>query len=157
MKKAAVAGIVVIVILAYAFLQKQESTSTLPSAPNQTGNRENGNSTNPNDSSSQTQSTPSASASTTLKDGTYTGDQVNVFYGDLQVQATVTGGKITDIQFPVYPNDSGHTQEISNIALPQLKQEALQAQSANVDVISGATQTSQGFVQSLSSALAKAQ
>jgi uncharacterized protein with FMN-binding domain len=90
------------------------------------------------------------------KDGQYTGDVVSNNYGDVQVEAIINGGKITDVQFLTYPNHAGHSQEISNYSMPLLKQEAIQAQSARVDIVSGATQTSESFIQSLSSALAKA-
>jgi uncharacterized protein with FMN-binding domain len=92
----------------------------------------------------------------TYKDGTYTGAVADAFYGNLQVVAVIQGGNLTDVQFPVYPNDGGHTSQLSKTDLPILKQEAIAAQSANVDIISGATQISQAFEQSLSSALAQA-
>ena len=92
-----------------------------------------------------------------LKDGTYSGDTTDAFYGLMQVQLVVTGGKISDIKFLQYPDKPGHTTEVSTVALPMLRQEAIQKQSAPVDVISGATQTSDAFNQSLASALVKAQ
>lgn len=97
-----------------------------------------------------------SSSSKTYKDGTYTGDTADAFYGNMQVQIVVSGGKITDINFLQYPNTPGHTTEVNNMALPILKQEAITAQSTNVDVVSGATQTSNAFIESLSSALTKA-
>jgi uncharacterized protein with FMN-binding domain len=63
---------------------------------------------------------------------------------------------ITDVSWPVYPNDPGHTTEVSASSLPALKQEAIAAQSANVDIVSGATQTAEAFQQSLAAALAQA-
>ena len=60
------------------------------------------------------------------------------------------------IQFPQYPNERGHTIEVSQQALPILQQEAIQSQNASVDIVSGATDTSQAFIQSLQSALNKA-
>jgi uncharacterized protein with FMN-binding domain len=93
---------------------------------------------------------------TGYKDGQYTGTVADAVYGQLQVKAVISQGKITDVQFLQYPNHSGHTTEVSNMALPQLKSEAIQAQSANVDIVSGATQTSQAFMQSLQSALTQA-
>ena len=100
---------------------------------------------------------PPPTSGTSLKDGSYTGSTVDAFlYGQVQVKAIVSGGKLTDIQVLQYPNHAGHSAELSSMALPQLKQEAIQAQSANVDAVSGATQTSQAFMVSLHSALAKA-
>lgn len=90
------------------------------------------------------------------KDGTYTGNSVDAFYGLVQVQAVISRGKITDIKFLSYPQDRQHSLQLSNFSLPQLKSEVIQSQSNNVDVISGATQTSEAFIQSLSSALSKA-
>lgn len=90
------------------------------------------------------------------KDGTFTGSVADAFYGNVQVQAIIQGGKLIDVKFLDYPQDRGTSARISNQSLPQLKTEAIQSQNAKVNIISGATQTSQGFIQSLSSALALA-
>ncbi len=90
------------------------------------------------------------------KDGTYTGQTVDVNYGLVEVQATVRNGKIAGVQFLQFPNDRRTSQQINAIAMPYLQQEAIQAQSANVDIVSGATLTSEGFQMSLQSALANA-
>ena len=92
----------------------------------------------------------------TYKDGVYVGDAVDAFYGIVQVQATIAKSRITNVTFLKYPNDRENTIRISNLAMPQLVSEAIKVQSAQVDMISGATQTVEGFQQSLSSALAKA-
>jgi len=68
----------------------------------------------------------------------------------------VQGGKLTDVQFLDYPHDRRTSQRINQQADPWLIQEAIQAQSANVDIISGATLTSQAFAQSLYTALNQA-
>ncbi len=91
-----------------------------------------------------------------FKNGTYTGPTVDVIYGYVQVQAVVQNGKITNVQFLQYPQDRRTSQYINSFAVPVLQQEALQAQSANVNLISGATLTSEGFVQSLQTALSQA-
>ncbi len=99
---------------------------------------------------------PTATAPTTAgqyKDGAYTGQSANAFYGIVQVKAIIQGGKLTDVQFLSYPSDRRTSQRINSQAMPWLTQEAVQAQSAQVDLISGATLTSQAFVQSLQSAL----
>ena len=62
-------------------------------------------------------------------------------------------GKITDVQVPVYPQENGRDQQINAYALPALRQETLDAQSATIDAVSGATVTSDGYRQSLQSAL----
>ena len=95
-------------------------------------------------------------ANSLYRDGTYTGDVADAFYGNVQVQATIQGGKITDVQFLDYPQDRRTSQRINQVAVPYLKSEAVQAQSANVNIISGATLTSQAFMQSMQSALSKA-
>ncbi len=102
---------------------------------------------------------PSGTPNNTVKykDGTYTGIVGSASqYGDIQVQAIITGGKITDIKFLQFPTGGGHTAEVTAMAEPILKQEAIVAQSANVSIVSGATQDTQGFIQSLQSALDQA-
>lgn len=90
------------------------------------------------------------------KNGSYTGSSADAFYGLVQVKAIIIGGKITDVQFLNYPQDNGSSLSRSNYAMPILKSEAIQAQSANVNIVSGATETSRAFIQSLSSALSQA-
>jgi uncharacterized protein with FMN-binding domain len=88
--------------------------------------------------------------------GTLTGDPVQIPFGVVQVQVTMANGQITDVQTLQAPNDNPHSNSISNYATPQLRSEVLQAQSANVNTIGGATYTSEGYLQSLQSALDKA-
>jgi uncharacterized protein with FMN-binding domain len=90
------------------------------------------------------------------KDGTYTGATVDAYYGLVEVQVSVRNGKIADVQFLQYPNDRRTSVEINSQAMPWLQQEAIQAQSANVNIISGATFTSEGFAMSLDAALKNA-
>jgi uncharacterized protein with FMN-binding domain len=92
----------------------------------------------------------------TYKDGTYTGAMEDAFYGNVQVQVLITHGKINNIQFLQHPSDAMRSVAINDIAMPNLTQEAIQAQQANIDIVSGATQTSQAFIQSLQSALNQA-
>jgi uncharacterized protein with FMN-binding domain len=84
---------------------------------------------------------------------TYTGAVASTRWGDVQVSITVSGGKITDVAVPVYPSGNGRDQEINASALPVLRQETLAAQSAGIDAVSGATVTSDGYLESLQSAL----
>jgi uncharacterized protein with FMN-binding domain len=74
-------------------------------------------------------------------------------YGDVQVQVTTSGGKITQVTAVRLPTGDGRSQEISSFAGPQLAQQALAAQSANIDGVSGATYTSESYRASLQSAL----
>lgn len=90
------------------------------------------------------------------KDGSYAGPVTDAYYGNVQVQAVIQGGKLADVQFLQYPNDRSTSIKINSQAMPILKQEAVQAQSANVNVVSGATATSEAFQQSLAAALAMA-
>jgi uncharacterized protein with FMN-binding domain len=85
--------------------------------------------------------------------GTFTGGSVDTRWGPVQVQISVADGKITDVQAVVYPQGNHRDVEINDYALPLLQQEVLQAQSAQIDAISGATVTSDGYVSSLQSAI----
>lgn len=99
---------------------------------------------------------PTATPRGKYKDGSYTGNVADAFYGNIQVQVVITGGKITDVIFLQYPSDRRTSIEINSQAMPMLKQEAMQAQSAQVDGVSGATASSGAFIQSLQNALQKA-
>ncbi len=84
------------------------------------------------------------------KDGTYTGIVGSASqYGDIQVQAIITDGKIIDKKFLQFPSGGGHTAEVTAVAQPALKQEAIAVQSAKVNIVSGATQDTEGFIRSL--------
>lgn len=97
-----------------------------------------------------------AQTATTYKDGSYTGTVADAYYGSVEVKATISGGKITDVTFLQYPDTHDTSVYINRQAMPYLQQEAVQAQSAQVNTISGATYTSQAFQQSLTSALDQA-
>jgi uncharacterized protein with FMN-binding domain len=87
---------------------------------------------------------------------TYTGDPASTRWGPVQVQITVADGTITDVSVVDYPQENGKDQQINARALPVLVQETLTAQSADIDMVSGATVTSDGYVESLQSALDQA-
>ena len=87
--------------------------------------------------------------------GTFTGNVIRTPYGPVQVAIVVKGGKITDVQELQLPSDRRLSQQISDYAGPILRSQTLSAQSANIDGVSGASYTSQGFYQSLQSALAQ--
>lgn len=87
---------------------------------------------------------------------TVNGPVVQTEWGPVQVQVTVHGTTITDVAVPVYPNGNSRDQEINAYALPILVQATLNAQSADVDMVSGATITSGGYLQSLQAALDEA-
>jgi uncharacterized protein with FMN-binding domain len=99
---------------------------------------------------------PSASPSATgLKSGSFTGQDVANFFGDVQIQLVVSGGRITDVKALLYPTDRPQSAYISSVAIPLLHDEVLKAQSAQIDIIGGATFTSQSYAQSVQSALDK--
>jgi uncharacterized protein with FMN-binding domain len=98
---------------------------------------------------------PSASSAGSGTSGTktYTGSVAQTRWGPVQVTVTVTKGKITDVAIPVYPSGNGRDQEINAYALPILRQETLSAQNASINTVSGATVTSNGYLESLQAAL----
>jgi uncharacterized protein with FMN-binding domain len=96
-------------------------------------------------------STPSTSTASDTK--LVTGSVVNTRYGPIQVQVTFSGSKITAVQALQTPSDDRRSESINEQAVPMLTQEALSSQSANIDTISGATYTSDGYKQSLQSAI----
>lgn len=101
---------------------------------------------------------PTSIPSTTgqYKDGTYTGSVEDAFYGNYQVQAIIQGGRLTDINFLQTPNDNSTSRRINAEAMPILKSEAIAAQSAQVDIVSGASDSSPAFIKSLTNALSQA-
>ena len=104
-------------------------------------------------SSSSGTSSSGSSSSAAASAGTFTGSVVDTRYGPVQVQVTVSGGTITAVEALQYPSTDPHSSRINATAIPALVQEALQAQSAQVNSVSGATYTSEAFMQSLQSAL----
>ncbi|MDD5040926.1 MAG: FMN-binding protein [Candidatus Peribacteraceae bacterium] len=108
------------------------------------------------DSSSSAQGTASAIRQIPYRDGSYTGISADAFYGNIKVQVTVQGGSIADVRFLDYPKDRPNSVEVNTYAMPLLRSEAITAQSAPVDTVSGATFSSMAFNQSFASALAQA-
>lgn len=112
--------------------------------------------------SSETPSQPTTTAPTDVqtnkkfKDGEFTGPVSDAFYGNVQVKAIIQNGKITDVQFLDYPNDRSTSIRINTDAMPALTSEAIQTQNAQVDIVSGATDTSKAFIESLQGALSQA-
>jgi uncharacterized protein with FMN-binding domain len=98
----------------------------------------------------------SSSASSTATTTTYTGDAASTKYGPVQVEITVANGTVTDVSVIDYPSNNGKDQQINARALPVLVQETLDAQSADIDMVSGATYTGDGYTESLQSALDQA-
>ncbi|MGZ6312192.1 MAG: FMN-binding protein [Candidatus Limnocylindrales bacterium] len=88
--------------------------------------------------------------------GQFTGQVASTQFGPVQVQVTLANGRITDVTALQLPSDHRRSQQISSYAEPILRSEALQAQSAQIDLVSGATYTSEAYAQSLQSALDQA-
>ncbi len=82
-----------------------------------------------------------------------TGRVVDTQYGPVQVKVVETSGRISNVVAVQLPEGSPYDQQVDQIAVPQLRQEAISANSAKLDVVSGATYTSQGYAESLQSAL----
>ena len=98
-------------------------------------------------------SSGSSGSSSQTATKTTQGSAAQTPYGPVQVEITTSGSKVTDVSVLQYPNSSGQDQQINSYALPRLIDATLQAQSAQIDMVSGATYTSNGYVQSLQSAL----
>ena len=117
---------------------KSGTTTTTPSTP------------------AATTPTPASTPKAAGVSGTFTGASANTIYGPVQVQITLSNGKITNATALTYPTGSFRDQQINSQAIPLLVQETLAAQSSNIQGVGGASYTSQGWYNSLVSALAKA-
>ncbi len=87
---------------------------------------------------------------------TVTGDTIDTRWGPVQVRVTLSGSRITNVEAVRLPDGNPRDEEINGFAVPQLTQETLSAQSAQIDSVSGATYTSEGYIRSLQSALDRA-
>jgi uncharacterized protein with FMN-binding domain len=151
MKKYIIAGVLVVAFVAYLIFANKGSVPVAVTPETPTTTTSTGNASGAGAAGGGT----ATASSGQYKDGTYTGSVADAFYGNLQVVAVIKNGAITDVTFPQAPS-GGHSGEVSAQALPILRQEAISAQSANVNIVSGATQDSQAFQQSMASALAQA-
>ena len=87
---------------------------------------------------------------------TITGAVETTMYGPMQVKVTLEGQKITNVAVLQETNDGQESTQIDSFSIPKLNAETLAAQSARIDTVSGATQTSTGYIGSLQSALDQA-
>ncbi|MFC6176335.1 FMN-binding protein [Companilactobacillus huachuanensis] len=110
-----------------------------------------------NKAQTSSSSTSSNTTSGKYKDGTYTGTSTSTRWGDVQVEITVANGKLTKITVLSSPNSEQKSIAINEQALPTYKSEAIKAQSASIQQISGATETYKGFTGSLQNALNQAE
>ena len=137
------ASTIAIVVLLFGYhtsTNKSTSAATVPSAGAPTTT------SSPQDSSS--------SNSSNIK--TYTGSVAQTRWGPVQVKITVQDGKVTKVTVLQQPNGNRRDQEINDQALPILIDETVSAQSAKIDMVSGATVTSEGYLQSLQAAIDEA-
>ena len=160
MKKTVVSVVIIGAFVLYCFFYGHSGfapvipTTAVESRPSSSATAAASTST-PNASATPGTTTTPASGSL-YKDGSYTGSVDDAQWGVVQVKAIITNGKITDVQFLQYPNDRSRSVYINSIADTQLTSEAIQVQSANVDVVTGATDSSLAFIQSLTDALSQA-
>lgn len=135
----------------YTFVPTTENSTT------QINNNSNSqNTTSTTNSNSTTTSSNSTTTTGQMKDGTYTGEVVRTRRGDVQLSITVSGGKISEITPLIYPNEDRDSKQINANAIPKYVAEAIDVQSANITLISGATETYNGFTGSLQDAINKA-
>lgn len=158
-RKLLLSTFVVIAFAAYAAIERLTRTTgvaeaaSTPSADSPVAGQSSARQAAPQAQPTQAPASNAVPAASGYKDGTYQGQPVDAYYGLVQVQVSIQGGAISSVQFLQYPNDRRTSQQINSIAMPWLQQEAVQAQSANVNIISGATLTSEGFQMSLQTAL----
>lgn len=157
MKKFIISICTLTLLVAYSLIARHEQSEiSQPNALSTTIT------TSPTRQTSDPGSLPSAADSHTVgnakayKDGSHTGRAANAYYGEVQVKVSVNDGRITDVSFVQYPDTHSTSISINRQAMPYLQQEAIKSQSPNVDIISGATYTSQAFIQSLQDALTQA-
>jgi uncharacterized protein with FMN-binding domain len=156
------ASTVTIVVLLFGYHTSTNKTSAAVtssgSSPATTSSSSEPSTSSSSPSSSPTSSgtTPSGTTSSSTTTKAYTGTVAQTRWGPMQVQITVQGDKITKVTVLQQPNGNNKDAEINSYALPILVQDTLSAQSAQIDMVSGATVTSDGYLTSLQSALDQA-
>ena len=156
MRKGLVIILAVAIIGALGVYSKAQKTSANSTTQNTTSSTTSEPAAINTSTSSQTAIGSVNPSASTYKDGTYTGDKVSTIYGDVEVATVVSGGKIVEVKFLKMPSDEGRSREVTAFSESPLKQSTLSKQSAHVDFVSGATQTSEGYERSLQSALNQA-
>ncbi len=155
MKKTIVSAILIGIFVLYCFLHAANAVAIVPTSRSSSSSTSAATATaTPGTTATSGRTSTSGS---TYKNGTYTGNVADAQWGVVQVQVAIQNGEIINVQFLQYPNERNRSVEINSYADPILVNEAIQAQSAKVDIVSGATDTSQAFIQSLSNALSQAQ
>jgi len=150
----AILSTITTVVLLFSYHTSTDSTSVAGTPVVQigasSGSSSQSRSSNNGASSSAGQNAPAATSAT------YTGGVADTQWGPVQVRITLRGNKITRAQAVQYPQSSSNDAQINGYALPILDQEVVQKQSAAIDAVSGATVTSDGYLQSLQSAIDQA-
>lgn len=145
----AVSSTIAGLVMLLSFKTQTQAVSTPPAA----ATPDTGGSADPTTAPSGSSAAPAGGTAT---DGTFTGDAADTRWGPVQVRITVSDGVVTAVTAVDYPQNNQRDVEINQFAIPQLDQEATAARSATIDTVSGATVTSDGYIQSLQSALDKA-
>ena len=159
MKKTIVSVVIIGTFVLYSFLHAHSGlVAVVPTTSAESRSSSSSATATPSTETPPATVTPgtTATSGSLYKDGSYTGSIADAQWGVVQVKAVIKSGKITDVQFLQYPNDRNRSIYINSIADPQLTSEAIQAQNANVDIVTGATDSSEAFIQSLSDALSQA-
>ncbi|USN96977.1 MAG: FMN-binding protein [Candidatus Nomurabacteria bacterium] len=158
--KVAIGAFVAFTFVIYSTHQRSEGTQAISQLSANTTSQaivnKASSTTTPSSSSTPVASSSVSKTTSKYKDGSFTGKSSDAFYGFIQVKATISGGKLTNVDFLDYPQDRSNSIYINQYAMPILKSQAIQVQSAQVDGVSGATDTSQAFIESLGDALAQA-
>ncbi len=154
------------VVLLFGFDASQRGTTSTPAATisGSASGTKSGSGSGSGDSNSSGNSSGNSTGNSTGNDSgstssaakTVTGSIAQTRWGPVQVQLTVKKASITKVSILQYPNGNGRDVEIADYSLPILIRETLANQNANIDMVSGATYTSTGYIQSLQSALDKA-
>ena len=152
----AIVATAIAVVLLFSFKTPAQARPRTPAADVSQASPTPSASPSPSESSAPTPTPTPTNPGPTYKDGQYTGQVFQNQFGDTQVKVTISGGRITDVQALQLPYDRQRSAEISQYAAPQLHDEVLQAQSAQIDSLSGATYTSDSYAQSVQSALDQA-
>jgi len=143
---------VTVVVLMFGYHTSTNSTLSATSQPAFVGSS----STSGSTSSTTKSNGGSTGNSNSNTSSTVTGDVAQTRWGPVQVELTVQAGSVTEVRVLQYPTGNSTDEQINSYALPVLIQETLDSQSANIDMVSGATVTSVGYQQSLQSALDQA-
>jgi uncharacterized protein with FMN-binding domain len=159
MRKLAVSAVIIGVFAFYSLMHGRANPAS-PSAvmPRPTtGSSGTPTATDAGGATNPTATSPTATSGPVYKNGTYVGNVADAQWGYVQVKAVIQGGKIANVQWVQYPSDRQRSVEINSYADPQLTTEAIQAQNAQVDIVTGATDSSIAFMESLGNALSQAQ